>query len=289
MKVFLKIIGLVFLYFTVVVTGLLVSFPELSEAILKGGSGEIFGYELDKTLPFGIPEKDISVLIVPHHLVADKQIRDGFAHTAAARRNLKTRRIILMGPNHFFRGKAKVITAAQTWRTNYGELAPDSDFIQHVTQQNLAALENGILPRDHSITALLPFIERFFPDAKFVPLLVREPMKRSDTKLLADFFHQNLTPEDLIIASIDFSHYFPKEVADAHDRESLTALQTLDIDFFEHKIDADARQILMVLGDYLKQRGHTKFTLSAHTNSAILMSNPHETSTTSHFVGYYSQ
>lgn len=289
MKLFLKIMGLVSIYLVVVMGGIFVSFPDLSDAFLKNDSAEIYGYEVGAAIPKNVLAKDISVLIVPHHLVADKQIQDGFAHVAAVRRNLKTQRIILMGPNHFFRGKAKVITDHRNWHTNYGELAADKNFIELMAQQNFANFEENILERDHSITALLPFIERFFPDAEFIPLMVREPMKRKDTEALAQFFHQNLTDTDLIIASIDFSHYFSKEIADEHDEKSLEVLRSLDVDFFEKKIDADGRQILMILGDYLRLRGHTKFSLLAHTNSAVLMANPNETSTTSHFVGFYSK
>jgi AmmeMemoRadiSam system protein B len=116
---------------------------------------------------------------------------------------------------------------------------------------------------------------------------MREPMLRKDTEKLAQFFHEQLGQETLLVVSADFSHYFPKEIAEAHDKESLTALQTLDIDFMEKKMDIDARQILMVIAQYLKLEGGAKFTMLFHTNSADLTANPYEKSTTSHFVGFY--
>ncbi len=232
-------------------------------------------------------EKNIPVFIVPHHLVADKQIRDGFAYIASAWKNNPPKRIILMGPNHYFRGKADVITARHNWNTNDGDITADTAFIDLMAKKNFAALEDGIVEGDHSITALLPFVKRFFPDASLVPLLMREPMLRKNTDKLAQFFHEQLGQETLLIVSADFSHYFPKEIAEEHDRQSLIALQNLDMIFMEKQMDVDARQILMVVAQYLELKGNAKFTMLFHTNSADLTANPREKSTTSHFVGFY--
>ncbi len=286
MKTFAKIFALVSLYLSLAAWGVFLILPVNGDASVNI-SQDIYRALIDAALPKNIPQKNIPVLIVPHHLVADRQIRDGFAYVAAARKNNPPKRIILMGPNHYFRGNAGVITATHNWQTNYGEISADTSLIETMTKQNFAAAETGIPEGDHSITALLPFVERFFPNAVFTPLLVREPMSSENAKKLAQFFNENLGPETLMIVSTDFSHYLPKALADEHDRASLGALQSLDIDFFEKKMDVDARQILMVIAEYLKLKGSAMFTLLAHTNSADLTANPYETSTTSHFVGFY--
>lgn len=283
MKFILKIIGLVLFYLFVVFGAAYAAFPFDNEEREQA----IWNYEVDFSLPKNIAPKNIAVLIAPHHLVADRQINRAFAFVAASRKNIPPRRVILIGPNHFFRGSGQVITTSVNWQTNYSELAADTDFIRLLTSKNFAKEERDILEGDHSITALLPFIGRFFPDAEFVPLLMREPMKRQDAENLGNFLAQNLTKEDLIIASIDFSHYAPKEVADTRDALSIQALRSLDTDFFEKKIEADGRQILMALSLYLKNRGHTKFHLLDHTNSAVLTGNLADPNATSHILGYY--
>lgn len=271
MKTFAKIFALVISYLGLAVWGVFLILPPASGA---------------RTAPVA-GEKNIPVLIVPHHLVADRQIQDGFEALAAARKKNPPKRIILMGPNHYFRGKAGVITASHNWNISEGDIAADTAFINLMAKKNFAALEEGILEGDHSITALLPFVKRFFPDASLVPLIMREPMPRENAKKLAQFFYENIGPETLLIVSADFSHYFPKEIAEAHDKESLAALQSLDIDFMEKKMDVDARQILTTVAEYLKLQGGAKFTMLFHTNSADLTANPREKSTTSHFVGLY--
>lgn len=285
--IFLKISGLVSFYLVVVTASVFLTWPASGSAVT--GNEKNYSYKVDAEISQNIPQKAVSVLIVPHHLVADKQIQGGFAYVAAARKNINTKRIILMGPNHFFKGQSSVITTDRPWQTNYGEIAADSDFINLMANRNLISQGKEIVEGDHSITSLLPFVEIFFPQADFVPLLMKEPISQQNAKILAKFLAENLDDETLIVASIDFSHYLPKEIADAHDKESIKALQTLDSNFLANKIDADSPHILTVLEKYLKLRGHIKFTLLHHTNSAELTGNLREPSTTSHIIGFFEK
>lgn len=270
MKTFLKITGMVVVYLGVAALGVMLTLPkppiEISHA--------------QENTP-----KNISVLIVPHHLVAHEYIRAGFNKVAQSRSQPK--RIILMGPNHFFAGSGQVITETGSFKTAFGSLNTDDRFIQLLAEKNFASLEEEIPGADHAITAPIPFIKEFFPQATVVPLLMREPMSYKDTQTFGLFLAKNLTADDLIVASIDFSHYLPKKIADQHDKESLVALRSLDTDFFKEKIDADSPQILMTLSYYLKEIGQTRFEFLSHTNSGDLVGNPYETSTTSHIVGFY--
>ncbi len=232
-----------------------------------------------------------SILIIPHHLVAEEQLKESIKKIAQLRKEkgATTKRIILLGPNHFFRGHAKVIAEHRTWPLSKGTVQQDTAFINKLVQQNLTRLEEKILENDHSITAPLPYIHAQFPDALYVPLLLREPMTTSETDQLANFFvTQTITDDTLIVASIDFSHYLAKFNADLHDEATLAALANRDTIFFQKNVDADSPHILTALTRYAIQKDEY-FTLLSHTNSADLMKNPRELSTTSHIQGYFSK
>lgn len=226
-------------------------------------------------------KKDISVLIVPHHLVAKDYIAKAFEYVSK-NRNSFPRRIILMGPNHFFKGASKIITTDILWQ-------PDKDFIKNLVLFNFASIEKRIVESDHAITNILPFIKQFFPDARLVPLIMREPFTAQHAAAFGKSLANSLDNETLIIASIDFSHYFSKKIADEHDEKSIKALYNLDFDFFQKEIDADSPHILMVLTRYLERTGYKKFNLLFHTNSAVLTGNPNEESTTSHIIGFFEK
>lgn len=282
---FLKVAVLVLIYLGVAAGAVVLAFPEIKTANGENETPQIFAYSVSEVKSQKVPAREIPVVIVPHHLVADRQIAEALAYVAEARRSLPTRRIILMGPNHFFRGEGQVITDSRAWETNYGEVAPDRDFIKNLRTKNFASEEEGIIAGDHAVTALLPFVEKFFPDALFVPLLVREPISQRNAKSFGEFLARTVAEDTLVIASIDFAHYVTKAVADEYDKASIAAIAALDLDFFEKQIQADGRQILMILANFLKKTGHTKFTLLGHTNSAELMGNLAEPSTTSHIMG----
>ncbi|MBI4994648.1 AmmeMemoRadiSam system protein B [Candidatus Peregrinibacteria bacterium] len=267
-KICLKIICLTSIYLLVVALSAFLTFPSVGAK--ENG------------------KKDISVLIVPHHLVAKDYIAAAFEYVSKNQEIIPDR-IILMGPNHFFKGKGKTIAAAVSWQTQYGEIKPDKDFIKKLVLFNFASEEKSLLENDHAITNLLPFIKQFYPDALLVPLLMREPITYEYAAAFGKVLAESLDEKTLIIASIDFSHYLPKAIADKHDEESIKALYNLDFEFFRKKIDADSPHILMVLTRYLKQTGYIKFNLLSHTNSAILTGNPDEKSTTSHIIGFFEK
>ncbi|MEK7172279.1 MAG: AmmeMemoRadiSam system protein B [Patescibacteria group bacterium] len=267
-KICLKIACLTSIYLLVVISSAFFAFPSV-EAQNNG-------------------KKDIAVLIVPHHLVAKDYIARAFEYVSKNRETVPDR-IILMGPNHFFRGEGKTISTTVSWQTPYGEVKPDKDFIKKLVLFNFASEEKNIVEGDHSITNLLPFIKQFYPNALLVPLLMREPFTAEHATAFGKALAEYLDEKTLIIASIDFSHYLPKKVADEHDEESIKALYNLDFEFFHKKIDADSPQILMILARYLEKTGYKKFNLLSHTNSAILTGNPDEQSTTSHIIGFFEK
>ena len=224
------------------------------------------------------------MLIIPHHLAAEEYMKTSLKKVAdlRAEKGATTKHIILFGPNHFFRGHAKVIAEKKIL-----QLRQDDKLIDALLKQNLAELEPALFSRI-TPSPPTPIYSETVPQAKITPLLMREPMKQEETQL-ANFFASQTKPQDtLLIASIDFSHYKPKVTADINDAQTMIALEKRDIDFFHKKVDADSPHILMMLMQYAYLKNEF-FTMLAHTNSATLLGNPNEQSTTSHIMGYLSE
>jgi len=267
MNKILKISGLVSVYLAIVALGAFFSFPTNLQS--KNTS------------------RAVSALIIPHHLVASKQIKMALSFVSSSRKTVATRRIVLLAPSHFFRSEGKVLTTKRKWVVPNGEILPDSTFIDYLVANNFADINDKIVFADHAVTGLVPYIEEAFPGVQIVPLLLCEPVNEKNAKILAELFAKQFNDDTLVISSMDFSHYLPKTDADKQDSESIKALYDLDFNFFKNEIHADARQVLMVLSEYLRLRGDVKFTLLFHTNSAVLIANPFEKSTTSHIGGIY--
>lgn len=151
----------------------------------------------------------------------------GTAYAGVAHLGERVTRVVLLGPahRHGFRGIA--YPTADGLATPLGAVAVDRD--------GLAAIADltGVQPLDrafdgeHSLEVHLPFIQRLFPRAAVVPLVVGqcEPA-------LVDDVLQRLWggPETLIVVSSDLSHFHDHATAARLDLDTSHAIEAADID-----------------------------------------------------------
>lgn len=193
---------------------------------------------------------------------------------------------MLIGPNHPQAGRSAVVSGLYDWNTPYGELPAAEKIISELARQNLITINDGLLGKENSIGALAPFIKQTWGKTKFVPLIVKNSAKPEQLRNLTDALVKLLPKNSLVLASVDFSHYLPKEVADFHDELSINVLETGDEERVA-KMEIDSQPSIRFLLDYTRAIGARKFNLLYHTNSADIMHQPELAETTSHVLGYF--
>ena len=90
--------------------------------------------------------------------------------------------------------------------------------------------------REHSIEVILPFIQKVFPKAKIVPVIIGAPdieMCQWFGGVLAEAIREK---NALIIASSDLSHYPGYSDATEVDRGTLNAMMRLDPGAFQAEV-----------------------------------------------------
>lgn len=222
--------------------------------------------------------------IVPHHLFAGFIIADFFKRISL--QNPQT--IILLGPNHYEKGNFKVLTSLYSWGTAYGVVDADHDVIKILQDKNLVKVDEMVLPNDHALSGMMPFIRFYMPHAKVVPLLISGTLTQKDSELLAENITRLLNKNTVVIAPVDFSHYLT--TSQANEKDKIT-LQTMK--------DFDYRKLYLMNNDYLDsppsigtflmimQKQHTtKMDLLFHANSGE-MQNELGRETTSYFSTLY--
>ena len=75
---------------------------------------------------------------------------------------------------------------------------------------------------------MLPFVARFFPKAKIVPVALRVDSKREDWLALVDALAPLIDSKTLVIQSTDFSHYLDHGKARRRDQQTMNALALND-------------------------------------------------------------
>ena len=145
---------------------------------------------------------------------------------------------IIIGTNHSGRGASLAIDTQGEWRTPLGNVPIDSDIANTIldTYSNLEP-SKAAFHNEHSIEVQLPFLQHIYgEDFKFVPLSLYA--QDQDIALEIGQALNEVTGQDtVVVASSDFSHYEPQEVARDKDTDAIASILELDIASLYEKIE----------------------------------------------------
>jgi poly-gamma-glutamate synthesis protein (capsule biosynthesis protein) len=211
-----------------------------------------------------IPQKILGG-IVPHHFLA----RDLIAAFFAGIDGQAARRLILVGPDHYRTrhqpGAAHCFTSLRPWRTPFGPVAADQEFIRKLVAAGVSTADDAVFMQEHSIYVLIPFIKRTFPQAQIVPLVLRPGPDDDKFLQLGKFLRQHSPPGTVMIVSSDFAHGVTEAQARVLDRKSLQNLKNFRRETIG-QITCDCRSGLAMLRGFLGP-GQKHFSLVAHRTS----------------------
>ncbi|MFA4872336.1 MAG: AmmeMemoRadiSam system protein B [Patescibacteria group bacterium] len=162
------------------------------------------------------PRADIHAVVVPQHLLASSLI-------AAQIKRASGRRITsvaIIGPNHFNAGVERIASAAAVWQTEFGEATSDSALTSKFISDFGLLGDAEVFANEHAIGAVVPFVKYYLPEAKILPIVFNSYATLQDAEKVSAWLADNLPRDSLVIYSIDFSHYLPREEADLKDIET---------------------------------------------------------------------
>jgi poly-gamma-glutamate synthesis protein (capsule biosynthesis protein) len=223
--------------------------------------------------------------VASHHLIAKEQIAQFYSKISSD----KIETIFLLSPdhyNHFFEPGILAYTSKAPWNTPYGELEADKDAISKLLSGNIVNSKSSAMGLEHGIYTEIPFIKKFFPNAKIVPLVLNSSLQYGDFLELGSEL-KNISQENtLLIVSSDFSHDATQDKAIENDAKSIDELKNIaqaDI----KNITSDCKQCLAVMQTYLADKD-LKFNTTDSLNSFDISGASPE-SVTSYVFGYYTQ
>jgi len=149
---------------------------------------------------------------------------------------------IILGPNHHGLGANVAVAGEGEWQTPLGNIQVDADVATKITQfSKFSQLDNTAHSREHSVEAQLPFlqflsgkpkVESGKQEIRIVPIVLSY-FNEHDALLLAEDLGEAIAKSvkgksAVIIASTDFSHYEPHEVAETRDALAMEQIIKLD-------------------------------------------------------------
>lgn len=174
----------------------------------------------------GTPHPSIACM-VPH---AGYRYSGRVAGAVYARLKLP-RRLLLLGPRHFPRGKVQAIVSEGSWRTPLGSAKIDSDLARELTRAFPSLWEDEVAHEaEHALEVQIPFLQHLGGEFRFVPIAlgpVDFVQLESLGHAMAEVLRQQSDPV-LMIASSDMNHYESDEITRHKDRLALERVLELD-------------------------------------------------------------
>ncbi|MFC1523982.1 AmmeMemoRadiSam system protein B [Thermodesulfobacteriota bacterium] len=206
------------------------------------------------------PGKSLRALILPHA----GYIYSGYtaAHASRVIPQGKFTKIILAGPDHRVGFPFVSVSKASAYLTPLGTIPIHSD-----TKQLLKHPDFRVVPSsdkvEHSLEVILPFLQQYNGEFQLVPIV----MGKSNPQRIATYIDPLMTPDTLLVASSDLSHYLPYADAVVRDRETIDAILHLKDDLLERNDNraCGSRPILLVM--QLARRYGWEPVLLHYTNS----------------------
>lgn len=221
--------------------------------------------------------------IVPHAGYAYSGGVAAYSYNAIA--GLKPKNVVILGPNHTGYGEPVSVDASTEWETPLGTVGVNSELSEEIAVGEFAIDPEAHL-YEHSIEVNVPFLQCIYSGFEIVPICLGDQTK-SAMKTLGEKLAKTLGKNDIVIASTDFSHYVPYDVAYANDLRAIHDIIRLDTDSFYGTIKKNNVTMcgyggVAALVEFAKKRGATKAELLKYTTSGDV------TNDRSSVVGYAS-
>lgn len=143
---------------------------------------------------------------------------------------------IILGSNHTGMGEQISIATKGEWETPLGTSKIATDIAQRLVAGG-ARIAPEAFTREHSIEVQLPFLQHLFGlDVPFVPICVMLPRVDEVISLGEAIAAVAKGSPGIIIASSDFTHYQPDEVARQIDLGAIDRIIALNVEGFYNKL-----------------------------------------------------
>ncbi|RME55971.1 AmmeMemoRadiSam system protein B [Candidatus Parcubacteria bacterium] len=220
--------------------------------------------------------------VVPHHLLAKDIIQNFFEHIFSKER---PESIILLSPDHVGVGTLCGINSFITLDPQTGSfqgLKVANSLLGRLRSQTDFCFHKDFVATDHGIVNLLPYISTYSPETKILPILVPSDVSEEQIALLTRMLHFQASPKTVVVASVDFSHYLPKNVAEFHDKKSIRVLLNFEKNAFEN-LEVDCWQCLYGARLFARLRNKERAETIRYGNSADFLKRERVAATTSYF------
>jgi len=225
--------------------------------------------------------------IASHHLLTHEYLDGWFSRLAKMR---KPQCFYILSPAHYGVSLEPYSLTIGSWETGFGQVESDRAKVYTLAELLGVELDPRAFQVEHGVSTLMPYIKKYFPDAKVVALAlegeppVNIPLSSRLAEALENEFDEKGKQENFLLISTDFSHHGNIEETARRDDYSHRYLKNSK-EFSWNMVGCDNRPAMYVL-DRLGKNNLEAYILY-HTNSWEI-SNQGEDDITSYFFVYFA-
>jgi len=148
----------------------------------------------------------VRALVVPHagYVFSGQVAGSAFAYL----KNQKYKKIILIGPSHYYSFAGLAVDNHHAYQTPLGKVLVSDRVNDLLKEKNFKQKPEAFEP-EHDLEVELPFLQKVLSGFEIIPLLMGSENSLSDIREMAAIMKKYYDPQTLIVVSADFTHYGP--------------------------------------------------------------------------------
>ncbi len=150
--------------------------------------------------------------------------------------------IIILGPNHTGMGSGVSTMVEGEWSTPLGDALIDGELAREIVKESdIIDVEDEAHRNEHSIEVQLPFLQFIYPRRfKFVPICMMLQDLETSIEVGTAVVKAAERHGATIIASSDWTHYEPQEIAAPKDKLAIQVALEMDEKKFQETVEESA-------------------------------------------------
>jgi hypothetical protein len=146
--------------------------------------------------------------------------------------------VVIVGPNHTGVG-APIAVSTDDWETPIGVAKNDTALSNAIASTHDVYVDEDAHRDEHSIEVQLPFLKHALPGKRFCFVCLGDQSIEASELLAGAILNasRSLGRKVIVLASSDFDHYEPAEIAEGKDSRLLEALKHMDHATFNRLVE----------------------------------------------------
>lgn len=201
-------------------------------------------------------------IIVPHagYFYSGQLASEGFQYL-----NKETKNIFIIAPAHSVGFEGLAASSFDSWQTPLGEIEVNQKINQILISDFDVKINDEAFEPEHSIEVQVPFVQKFSPNAKIIPILVGNADPEQITKVISYFWKDKTNS---FVISSDLSHFHQDNDARKIDKITADMIETNTISDFSHQQACGLIGILGLLG-FAKQEDFYLIRINLQNSSVV--------------------